>query len=140
MNDLQIAKNNLIGHTICLCKDGKCLYSEKKGIGPMMNFIETNTNLEGYCVADVIVGKAVAMLFVRSGIIKVYAKTLSKSGKAILEKYGIPFEYDELTEQIINRTGTDICPMEKAVLNTEDLDEAYLLLKKQQAILMNNKR
>ena len=51
MTDLQIAKNNLSGHTICLCKNGECLYSEKKGIAPMMDFIASGANLEGYSVA-----------------------------------------------------------------------------------------
>ncbi len=129
MTDLQIAKENLAGHTICLCKDGKCLYSEKRGIAPMMDFIGNGVDLRGFSVADLIVGKAAAMLFARSGIVGVFAKTLSKSGKAILEKYGIPFSYDVLTERIINRDGTAICPMEKAVAHAEDFEEAYELLK-----------
>ena len=135
MTDLQIAKNNLSGHTICLCKDGNCVYSEKRGIAPMMSFIASETNLSGFSVADIVVGKAAAMLFLKCGIVAVYAKTLSESGKAVLEKHGIPFEYETLTEKIINRNGTDICPMEKAVSDCDDAEEAYLLLLKQIEIL-----
>lgn len=131
MTDLQIAKNNLSGHTICLCKDGNCVCSEKRGIAPMMSFIASGTNLSGFSVADIVVGKAAAMLFLKCGIVAVYAKTLSESGKAVLEKHGIPFEYETLTEKIINRDGTDICPMEKAVSGCDDVEEAYLLLLKQ---------
>lgn len=131
MTDLQTAKNNLAGHTICLCKDGNCLYSDKRGIAPMMNFIAEGVDLSGYSVADRIVGKATAMLFVKCGIKKVYAHTLSQSGKKYLELYGVVYEYGTLTEKIINRAGTDICPMEKAVLNSNDADEAYMILKKQ---------
>ena len=54
---------------------------------------------------------------------------LFRSGKAILEKYNIPYEYGTLTESIKNRVGTDVCPMEKTVMNTEDLSEAFRLLK-----------
>ena len=129
MTDLQIAKNNLLGHTICLCKDGNCLFSEKKGIAPMMNFIADGVDLAGYSVADLVVGKAAAMLFVKCGITKVFAKTLSISGKNTLKMHGIPCEYETLTEKIINRDGTDICPMEKAVLNCDDVENAYLLLR-----------
>ena len=139
MTDLQTAKNNLTGHTICLCKDGNCLYSEKRGISPMMDFIADGVNLKGYSVADVIVGKAAAMLFARCQIVSVFAKTLSKGGKAILEQHGIAFDYEVLTEKIMNRTGTDICPMEKAVCHTEDLEEAYLLLQNQQKLLRGKK-
>ncbi len=129
MTDIEIAKNNITGHTICLCKDGNCLYSDKKGIAPMIDFIESGINLSGYSVADLIVGKAAAMLFVKCGITKVFAKTLSENGKKILEKFGLDYEYEILTEKIINRAGTDMCPMEKAVLNCDDVEEAYLILK-----------
>ncbi|MDE5592741.1 MAG: DUF1893 domain-containing protein [Clostridiales bacterium] len=129
MTDLQIAKNNLSGHTICLCKGGECLYSESRGIAPMMNFIADGVDLSGYSVADVVVGKAAALLFVKCGIKNVFAKTLSQSAKSVLELYGITYEYETLTERIINRAGTDTCPMEKAVWDTSDPDEAYSTLK-----------
>ena len=129
MTDLQIAKNNLAGHTICLCCSSECLYSESRGIAPMMNFIADGVDLFGYSVADVVVGKAAALLFVKCGIKNVYAKTLSQSAKSVLELYGIAYEYEVLTERIINRAGTDTCPMEKTVAETCDPEEAYLLLK-----------
>ena len=129
MTDLQIAKDNLAGHTICLSKDGKCLFSEKKGIAPMMGFIADGVNLQDYSVADLIVGKAAALLFVKCKIKAVFAKTLSKSGKEVLKSNNIPFEYETLTDAIINRDGTDICPMEKTVSNTDDPEEGYILLK-----------
>ena len=97
MTDLQIAKNNLSGHTICLCKDGKCMYSDKRGIAPMITFIVRGDDLTGYSVADTVVGKAAALLFVKCGIKSVFAKTLSEYGKNVLERYGIKFEYAILT-------------------------------------------
>ena len=129
MTDLQTAKCNLAGHTICLCKNGNCLYSEKRGIAPMMGFIADGTDLTDYSVADTVVGKAAALLFVKSGIKEVFAKTLSESAKKVLEENGVPYTYETLTEKIINRAGTDICPMEKAVLNTDDPEQAYTLIK-----------
>ena len=137
MTDLQIAKNNLHGHTICLCKDGQCLFSEKRGIAPMMGFIAEGVDLSGYSVADLVVGKAAAMLFVKCGIRKVFAQTLSNSGKNFLQLHGVECEYETLAEKIVNRTGTDVCPMEKAVANADDVEEGYLLLQKQLANMKN---
>lgn len=131
MTDLQTAKDNLSGHTICLCKDGDCIYSEKRGIAPMMGFIADGINLQGYSVADIVVGKAAAMLFVKCGIAGVFAKNLSVGGKEVLKNFGIPFEYEVLTEKIMNRDGTDICPMEKTVRDCENPEEAYKLLAEQ---------
>ena len=128
MTDLQIAKNNLEGHTICLCKEGKCLFSEKRGIAPMMDFIADGVDLSGYSVADLVVGKVAALLFVKCKTKRVFGKTLSESAKRVLELYGVDYEYETLTQKIINRDGTDICPMEKAVLGTDDVEEAYSIL------------
>lgn len=138
MTDLQIAKNNLSGHTICLCRGGECLYSESRGIAPMMNFIANGVDLSGYSVADVVVGKAAALLFVKCGIKNVFAKTLSQSAKSVLELYDIPYEYETLTERIINRASTDTCPMEKAVWEIDNPEQAYLILK-DKLKTMNNK-
>lgn len=106
----------------------------------MMDFLAEGVDLTGYSVADVVVGKAAALLFVKSGIVSVFAKTLSESGKKILETNGIPFEYEVLTKRIINRAGTDICPMEKAVATTDSPEEAYELLKTQLKLLQKNKK
>lgn len=138
MKDLTTAKNNIGLHTICFCKDGQCITDDKRGIAPMMGFIARGLDLNGYSVADKMVGKAVALLFVKCGIASVYAKTLSLSGKAVLEKFNIPFEYDSLVEKVINRDGTDTCPMEKTVTDTTDPEEAYLLLKNKLALLAKN--
>lgn len=129
MTDLEIAKTNLQGHTICLCKDGNCIFSEKKGIAPMMDFIADGVKLANYSVADLVVGKAAAMLFVKCGIKQVFAKTVSQSGLQYLSRHGIECEYDVLAEKIVNRAGTDICPMEKAVLNIDGAEEGFFALK-----------
>ena len=139
MTDIEIAKSNLSGHTICLCKDGNCLYSERRGIAPMMNFIASGTDMRGYSVADLVVGKAAAMLFILSEIKSVFAKTLSKNGEEILKRYEIPYEYETLTDKIINRDGSDICPMEKAISVTEDPQEAYSILSERIKRMSNGK-
>lgn len=135
MTDLELAKEGLAGHTICLCKDGQCLTSDRRGIAPMMDWIADGVDLTGYSAADIVVGKAAAMLFVKSGIAAIYAKTISRSAKAYLESHGVSLSYGTLTEYIINREGTDICPMEKTVLATDDAAEGYRLLKERFAAM-----
>lgn len=133
MTDLQTAENELGAHTICLCKDGVCIYDDKRGIAPMMELIARGVDLTGYSVADKVVGRAAAFLFVKSGIAAVYAKTLSEGGKDVLDKNGITVEFDALTQKIINRDGTDICPMEKTVEDCAAAEQAYILLKQKLA-------
>ena len=85
-------------------------------------------SLAGYSVADLIVGKAAAMLFVKAGIAAVHAKTLFVAGRDFLQSHGVSVTYDVLTERIFNRDKTDVCPMEKTVENLSDCDTAYVAL------------
>ena len=129
------AKSLLNGKTTCVLADaaGHIIRSERRGIAPMMLLFEQlgDTKLpEGFCAADKIVGKAAAFLFVRAGINSVYAEVLSRDGKAVLDAYGIPVEYETLSDRIINRTGDDICPMEKCVAACKEPEEGYLALRK----------
>lgn len=130
MTDIETAVKHLNGHSICLCKDGKYIIDNGKGISPMMKFIDEGRDLSGYSAADLIVGKAAAILFVKAGIISVYGSVMSKAAKSFLEKNNIPCKYHILTDRIINRSGTDICPMEKTVANIEEAEKGYIALRK----------
>ena len=135
MTDLTLAKNNLGNHSVCLCKDGECIVDDRRGLSPLVGLISLGADLSGYSVADKVVGKAAALLFVKCNVAVVYAKTLSQSGKAVLDKHGIPVEYDTLADRIINRDGTDMCPMEKTVADCDDPQRAYELIKNKLASL-----
>ncbi len=129
MSDIEKAVNGLSGHSICLCKDGDIITDDGRGISPMMKFIAEGKDLSGYSAADLIVGKAAAMLFAKAGIASVYGRVMSVSGKEFLEAHGISCSYETLTEKIINRSGDDICPMEKSVADINDISEGYEALK-----------
>lgn len=129
MTDLENARRLLEGHTLALCKGEDVVFSDKRGIAPMLELNDSGRDLRGYSAADVVVGKAAAMLFSKAGIAAVYAKTLSRPALKYLETQKIPVFYDTLADNIINRDKTDICPMEKAVLATDDEEKAVELLK-----------
>ena len=105
------------------------------GIKPLIEKLNENLYyFKGLEVADKVVGKAAAMLFVLSGVKKVYAHVLSKAGEKILKENNIEYEYGQLVENIINRSGDDICPMEKTVKDIDDYNEAYIALKNKFAL------
>lgn len=135
MSDIDIAKENLHGHSICLCRHGEIIFDDGKGISPMMKFIAADRDLRGYCAADLIVGKAAAMLFVKAGIAEVYGETMSEAGAEYLRSSNIPFSYEKLTDRIINRKGDGICPMEQTVSDISDPEEGYTALKQKIAEL-----
>lgn len=136
MTDIDIAKSLLKKSVTCaLVKDGTTYVSCKRGIAPMLGFIEDGINLSGFSVADRIVGKAAAMLFVKAGVTEVYAEVLSEAGKIYLEAHGIAVSYGKLTKEIINRSNSGICPMESAVLEIDDYEIGYITLKNKVAEL-----
>ncbi|MBR2283018.1 MAG: DUF1893 domain-containing protein [Ruminococcus sp.] len=138
MTDLEIAKNNLAGHSICLCRDGSVIVDDGRGISPMIRFIAEGRDLTGYSAADLIVGKAAAMLFVKTGICKAYGKVMSAAARDHLEKHGIACEWETLTPQIINRAGTGMCPMEQTVADINDTEAGYKALCRKLAEMQSN--
>lgn len=128
MTDLELAKEALASHTIALCRNGDVITSDKRGVAPMVDFIREGRDLDGYSAADLVVGRAAAMLFISAGIRELHAKVLSSGAKALLDAHGIAVTFDTLTEQIMNRESTGPCPMERAVSGTDDIREGVSLI------------
>ncbi len=135
MTDAERARNGLAGHTLCLVKGGDSIVSDARGIRPMLDLLASGRNLTGYSAADVVVGKAAAMLFVKAGVAHVYAGTLSESAEATLVRFGVPYTFGCRTQYIVNRAGTGPCPMESAVLDCDDVETAYRILSRKAAEL-----
>ncbi len=132
MTNLETAKETLkIGNYTCvLCKGEQIYTATKRGVAPMLEFIDRGTDLRGFSAADKVIGKAAAMLFVHAGVTEVYADVMSKAAADFLSKKGLPFTYGELTDKIINRKGDGICPMEQVTANINDTSEAIIAIKK----------
>ncbi len=130
MIDFLKAKKLLIDDIIlALVKDDQVITSEKRGISFLLSLAYEN-KYQGYSAADKIVGKAAAFLYVIMQVENVYGETITKRAVEILRQANINVEYKILTENIINRTNTGLCPMELIVLNIEDKEEAFMALKK----------
>lgn len=112
-------------YTLVLVKGDKIFTSKKSGVAPMLGFIESKTDLQDFCASDKIVGKAAAMLFALAGVKTVHAQVLSRAAEETLRHFGIDYSADTVCENIINRRGDDICPMEKAVIDEVDPGQAY---------------
>lgn len=83
----------------------------------------------GASVADKVVGRGAALLFVRGGVGRLHARIISSGALDVLRRGGVEVSFDAEVPNIINRTGTDICPVERLTACTESPDEAYLLIK-----------
>ena len=133
MRDLEQAKQLLVsgGYTCVIYKDGEQFTSEQRGVRPLVLWLNTGCNFSGFSAADKVVGKATAFLYILLGVKNLYARVLSKPAFSVLETNGIKVEYEELVPNIINRSGTGMCPFEEVVFGETDPATALeLILKK----------
>ena len=129
MTDIQTAKENLAGHTVCLVKGESIIKSTKRGVAPLLEFIDGGGDFSGFSAADKIVGKAAALLYARLGVKEVYAEVMSRPAEQVFKAQNIMYSYGAVAEKIINSKGDGVCPMEEAVENISSPREAVTAIK-----------
>ena len=120
---------NKTGSTCVLCSDSVILTDKRRGIHPLLDLLDNNTNVEGFDVADKVVGKAAAYLYCLLRIGSLYARVISIPALHVLVNAGIPVEYDQLVQAIQNRTGDGFCPLENAVWDINEPQEALSIVR-----------
>jgi hypothetical protein len=116
---------------------GRISQSKKRGVAPPLELLAAQTDLTGGVIADKVVGKAAAFLFLLLGPEAVYAAAISVPAEKVLQSVGIRVEYDQKVDHIINREGTGPCPLEHAVLGIEDPYEALDIIRRTLTDLMS---
>lgn len=136
MDKLTYAKDKLKSgrHSLVVLADCNTIISDGAGIRPLLEAAEAVGSASEIWAADTMVGKAAAMLYVLMGAKGVFAQVISQSATAVFDRFGIAYRYDTLTEHIINRQGDGLCPMEQAVRDIEEPEQA------KQAILQTIER
>lgn len=131
--DLNLAKNRLIQKNLSLVivNNGKVLFeTESHGIGDLLKAIhKLGNNVKGSSVADRIVGRAAALIFVFSGVKAVFAVIASDGGIEVLTKNAVFYVYKKRVANVLNFAKTDVCPFEKLVARLSNPEKAYEVLK-----------
>lgn len=113
-----------------VARDGREHTSDKRGIAPVLELLDADDAfLQDAAVADKVVGKAAALLFVRGGVGSVYAQTISEPAAAVLRAHKVLFVCRETVPHIVNRTGDGMCPMEQCVWKIDDPKTAEVALR-----------
>lgn len=122
-------KQNLLenGYTFVACDGEKVLTSTDRGVKPLLDLIDNNVSLAEYYVADKVIGKAAAYLYVILGAKNIYVLTASVHATDVFKRYNINYICENTVQAIRNRTDTGFCPMETAV---KDIDDPIIALSK----------
>jgi hypothetical protein len=112
------------GLTCAACSGGVAYKSTARGVAPLLNWLDNGMSFSGFCAADKVVGAGAAYLYVLLGVAEVYAEILSESAQKVLERYEISAHFGTLAPRIRNRAGDGFCPIEDAVSNATDAQDA----------------
>jgi hypothetical protein len=138
MTDLDIAKTELYRNnlTLAIVKNGAVVYSTKSHrISGFLEAIEKcGPDLQRASMADLVVGKAVALLCVYAGIREVFAGVLSRKAMAVLKQNNVVFSWNEVVDNVLDTNKSETCPFEKAAKEISDPQKAYPKFK----ALLNN--
>ena len=80
-------------------------------------------------MADVVVGKAAALVARALGVEAVYTPLLSRRALDYLRQQGIRMEYELLVEGILNRSRNDLCPLEHVTFDIDDAARALEVIR-----------
>jgi hypothetical protein len=129
MNDLEVAELRLMNGDLSLVfvKNGEIVYHDNQsGLRPLVNAIRIHGQaLRGSSLADRIVGRAASLLVIRAQVDSLFASTLSSGAARILERNRVRYQCVKMVKNILNRDGTDICPFERLVFDTDDPNESF---------------
>ena len=130
--NLEKAKNLLeTGNYTCVVCHGDVIYTTTdRGVAPLLSWLDSKTDLNGFSAADRVVGRGAAFLYCLLGVREVYARVMSNPAAEVLRSYGIHAYAGTFVEGIINRKGDGPCPFEAAVMEITDAREALTAIRK----------
>ena len=126
MTDLEKAKQILDEEncTLVLCNGDDIYKTDKKGLEPVIECIESGNDYWDWTACDKVVGRAAAFLYVLLGVKEVHAKVMAKLAIQILDKAEIKYSTDLFVNQINSPDGKTIHPLEDAVLRSGSANNA----------------
>jgi hypothetical protein len=115
--------------TCVLCKNTEFFSDSRRGVLPLLAFLDSGKDFSGFCAADKVVGKAAAFLYCLLGVKALWAGVISRPALEVLQRQGIAVQYETLSDAILNRSGTGFCPMESATRELSDPQTALFAIR-----------
>ena len=129
--DLEIAISLLTGERTCvLCRGEWVLTTDRRGVRPLLDWLDSGTDLRGASAADRVVGRGAAFLYRLLGVKAVYARVMSQGAARVLEEGGVAAFPEKVVPGIINRRGDGPCPFEAAVEDIARPEEALAAIRR----------
>ena len=98
--------------------------SQDFGIRPAFEFYKLYKDIENVMVYDKIIGQGAARLLKETKVLRVETSIISSAAIEILKNH-LDLRYNEEVAYILNRDGTDYCPIEKLSMKNQFFDAFY---------------
>ncbi len=125
--------------TCVLCKGDVFYKSTRRGVAPLLGWLEEGIDARGFSAADKVVGKATAFLYCLLGVSAVHANVVSEAAAQVLQLHNIPLTWTQKVPAIQNRAGDGLCPMEMATRDVTDPADAPAAIRAALALLTDSK-
>lgn len=116
----------------CSCviySGGSYIECHERGVKDLYRLLTTDPEvLHGSFVADKVIGKGAAAVMVAGKVGAVYTDVISRPALALLQSAGIEVDFKDCVDNIINRAGTGICPVEQLCADCATAEECIPLI------------
>lgn len=116
----------------CSCvigKDDRVLCFHERGVKDLYTVLSTDPAiLLKSKVADKVIGKGAAALMILGKVSEVYGEVVSQPAMSLFTNSDIKVEAKTIVPNIINRSGTGICPVESLCMNCMTPEECLPLI------------
>lgn len=115
---------------LVLSTDGTQTRFLRRGVIDLFELLtHSPQTLCGATLIDRVIGRGAALLAVQGGVAEVCVLLISRPALDVLLQAGVQVKYCQLADHIINRNGTDICPVERLTTGITDPQLAYQKIK-----------
>lgn len=126
-------------YTCVVCKEDTVYTTSHRGVAPLLNWLDSKTDLKGFSAADRVVGRGAAFLYCLLGVKEVHARVMSYPAAQVLQAYGIGADADTYVEGILNRAGNGPCPFEAVVMDIQDAEAALSAIRNKRRQMQEGK-
>lgn len=119
-----------VGNHSCVIESGDEVRSfMRRGVIDIYELLVNEPSfLKGARIADKVVGKAAASLMILGGVTHLHTEVISEMALELLQSNGVVVSYSKVVPYIINREGSDWCPLEKASFEINSADEIFPII------------
>ena len=127
MDDSLAAKKILDEGNMCvLCYNGMVFTNNKKGVLPLIEFLDSNFDFSMFSSAKDYIDLQEAILYLKLGIKNIYARKLTKEAKKLFDDSNFTYHYSELVDSTCDSYEYKFYEVIKDI---EDIDLKIKLLK-----------